>query len=81
MAAVRAHLGYDLRLDLAPPLEVLREGADKKVLLEWLDEVLIENGAGPLQLGYHLEPGYSLENCLVIHDELYRRDLVGKGQQ
>jgi hypothetical protein len=81
VAAVRAYLGYDLLLDLALPLELLRKGADKKVLLEWLDEVLIENGAGPLQLGYHLEPGDSLDNCLVIHDELYRRGLVGKGRQ
>jgi hypothetical protein len=81
VSAMREQLGYDLRLDLAPPLEVLREGADKKVLLEWLDEVLIENGAGPLQLGYHLEPGYSFENCLVIHDELFCRGLVVKGRQ
>ena len=77
---VREQLGPDFRLDLAPPLEALREGAEKKVMLDWLDEVLYENGDGPLQLGYHIEPGYSVENCLVVHDELDRRVLVTKGR-
>lgn len=79
--AIRTRLGNQIQLDLAPPLEILLEGADEKTLLDWLDMVLIENGSGPLHLGYHLEPGYSVDNCLFIHDELSRRGLIAAGRQ
>jgi hypothetical protein len=78
--AVRKQFGHDFQLDLAPPLEALRANADKEVMLTWLDNVLRENSLGPLQLGYHLEPGYSVENCLAVHDELDRRGLIQKGR-
>ena len=45
-----------------------------------LDQTLAENEDGPLLIGYHYEPGYSLENCLFIHDELARRGYVEKGR-
>ena len=78
--AVRERLGNDFQLELAPPLEALRTNADKEVMLTWLDNVLYENSMGPLQLGYHMEPGYSVGNCLAVHDELERRGLIRKGR-
>jgi len=78
--ALREQLGHDFQLDLAPPLEVLRVNADKELMLSWIDNVLRENNNGPLQLGYHMEPGYSVENCLAVHDELDRRGLIRKGR-
>jgi uroporphyrinogen-III decarboxylase len=74
--AVRQQLGPELQLDLAPPLEALREDAPPETMKAWLDEVLAENGDAPMLLGYHLEPGYSLPNCLLVHDELAQRGLI-----
>lgn len=73
---IREQLGPDLQIDLAPPHQLLLKGADKAQVLAWLDQTLKENDAGPLQIGYHLEPGYALENCLAIHDELVKRGLI-----
>ncbi len=70
----------DIRIDLAPPLNVLLEGSNKAAAVTWLDQTLAENGDGPLQIGYHFEPGYSMENCLAIHDELSDRGLIIKGR-
>jgi hypothetical protein len=77
---IREQLGNDLQIDLAPPHQLLLKGADKVQLLAWLDQTLEENGSGPLQIGYHLEPGYALENCLAIHDELAKRGLIPGGR-
>ena len=63
-----------------PPVEILLESANKAEVTGWLDNVLAENGDGPLTIGYHLEPGYSLENCLAIHDELSKKGLVQPGR-
>jgi hypothetical protein len=81
VAAVREHLGGDLQLDLAPPLSVLSKNAEPAAMLDWVDQALTENQDGPLLIGYHLEPGYSLENCLLVHDDLARRGLITKGRQ
>ena len=42
----------------------------------WLERTLAENAGGPLHVGFHLEPGYSVENCLAIHEELRLRELT-----
>lgn len=81
VASIREILGMDLRLDLAPPLDVLREDAPEDAAQVWLDQVLAENGDGPLQIGFHLEPGYSLTNCLAIHDLLAEYKLIQKGRR
>ena len=77
---MREQLGHDFQLDLAPPLEILGANAAKDSVLTWLDDVLRENEMGPLQIGFHMEPGYSVENCLAVHDELERRGLIKKGR-
>lgn len=76
VAAVRQQLGSALRIDVAPPLDALSEGASPESMATWLDDVLAENGDTPMLIGYHLEPGYSLANCLLVHDELARRGLT-----
>jgi hypothetical protein len=42
-------------------------------VVDWLERTLTENGGGPLHIGFHLEPGYSVANCQSIHDELRLR--------
>ncbi len=76
VAAIRARFGADFRIDVAPPVELLLEGVDRKGVVAWLDRTLAENGYGPLHIGFHLEPGYSVGNCLAIHDELRLRGLT-----
>jgi hypothetical protein len=73
VAAIRARFGADFRIDLAPPVELLLEGADRAGVVVWLEHTLAENGGGPLHIGFHLEPGYSVANCQSIHDELRLR--------
>ncbi|MDH3674387.1 MAG: uroporphyrinogen decarboxylase family protein [Anaerolineae bacterium] len=80
LAKVRETLGAEIRIDLAPPLNLLLEGSAKTEMVNWLDRALAENGGGPLLIGYHFEPGYSMENCLAIHDELAERGLIKKGR-
>jgi hypothetical protein len=38
-----------------------------------LERILAENAGGPLHIGFHLEPGYAVANCVAIHEGLYRR--------
>jgi len=73
VAAIRARFGADFRIDLAPPIELLLEGAERAGVVDWLARTLAENGGGPLHIGFHLEPGYSVANCQSIHDELRLR--------
>jgi hypothetical protein len=76
VAAIRARLGRDFRIDIAPPVELLLDGVDHAGVVTWLDRTLAENAGGPLHIGFHLEPGYSVENCLAIHDALRARGLT-----
>jgi hypothetical protein len=76
VSAVRQQLGSELQLDVAPPLDALSAGASPETMKSWIDEVLVENGDAPILIGYHLEPGYSLANCLMVHEELARRGLT-----
>lgn len=78
--SIRAQLGQSLEVHIAPPFKLLLEGAKPAQVVEWLDQTLEENGGSPLQIGYHLEPGYSLKNCLVLHDELVGRGLIHAGR-
>jgi len=80
VAAIREQFGPTFAIDLAPPVEILLKNSDRAQVIAWLNTVLAENDDGPLKIGYHLEPGYSLENCLVIHDELHQRGVIRKGR-
>ncbi len=75
VAALRARFGADFRIDLAPPVKLLLEGVERAGVVAWLECTLAENAGGPLHIGFHLEPGYSVANCLASHDELRLRDV------
>jgi hypothetical protein len=72
---IRKQLG-DIQIDIAPPVDLLIDDANKNRIDAWLDQILFENAAGNMTINFHIEPGYSLENCLAIHDGLYERGLI-----
>jgi hypothetical protein len=73
--AIRNHLG-DIQIDIAPPVELLLDDANKDRIDAWLEQILCENAGGRLTINFHMEPGYSLGNCLAIHDGLHERGLI-----
>ena len=77
---IRQIMGNDFEINVFPPLEVLLEGVPQSVTIGWLNETLSENQGGPLQIAYHLEPDYDIQNCLAIHDELEKRGLISPGR-
>lgn len=75
IARIREIMGVDFVIHIAPPMELLIWGIPRSGILDWLDRTLSENQGGPLQIAYHVEPDYDIQNCLAIHDELERRGL------
>ena len=73
---IRNLKGRDFMVHVAPPMEHLMKDVPQSRILEWLNKTLDDNDNGPLQIAYHLEPDYEIDNCLAIHDELERRGLV-----
>ncbi len=73
---MRELMGKDFEINVAPPLELLRKGVPQSEVLGWLDKTLAENKDGNLQIAYHLEPDYDIQNALVIHEELERKGLI-----
>jgi hypothetical protein len=69
-------MGPDFTIHLAPPMELLMSDVPQAQILEWLNITLEENQGGPLQIAYHMEPDYKVNNCLIMHDELERRGLI-----
>ncbi len=78
VGAIRGVFGKELEINVAPPVEVLLERADPKGLVFWLEKTLEENAGGPMKIVCHLEPGYSLETCLRLHDLLDEKGVVPK---
>lgn len=70
VAKIREHFGNDFQIDIAPPVEALLENAPRDEIITWLNQTLDENQNRPLLIGFHIEPGYAMENCLAIHDVL-----------
>jgi hypothetical protein len=73
---IRQLMGPDFMIHIAPPMEMMMEGVPRSEILGWLNTTLKENHDGPLQIAYHAEPDYDMENCLAMHDELERRGLI-----
>ncbi len=73
---IRDLKGPDFTIHVAPPMEHLMKGVPRFRISEWLDKTLEDNDNGPLQIAYHLEPDYEVDNCLAIHDELEKRGLI-----
>lgn len=70
VARIRALMGRDQEINLFPPVELLLQGASPSQVRDWLQGTLADNAGGPLALAYHMEPGYDIDNCLVLHEEL-----------
>jgi hypothetical protein len=81
IARIRAIMGQDFEINIFPPTEVLRMGSPASMALDWLSRTLEENGGGPLQIAFHLEPEYVERNGIAIHEELFRRGLVRPGRE
>jgi len=77
---IREMMGKEFEINVFPPMEVLLEGVPKSATIAWLDKTLSENQGGPLQIAYHLEADYDIQNGLVIHDELKKRGLITPGR-
>jgi len=73
---IRELMGRDFTIHVAPPMEFMMQGASQSKILDWLNVTIGENQGGPLQIAYHMEPDYEVENCLAMHDELERSGLI-----
>jgi len=78
VSAVRAEFGEEFEINIAPPVDVLLERSDPEKIVTWLDEMLEGNNGGPLKIVHHMEPGYSLDTILRIHDILDQRNIAPK---
>ena len=78
---IREIMGSDFEINVFPPTDVLRQGSPVSAAVEWLNCTLAENGGGPLQIAFHLEPEYAEDNGIAIHEELVRRGLVRAGRE
>jgi hypothetical protein len=59
IGTIRSRAGRHFSIEVAPPVEILLDGADEQASVEWLEKTIEENGDGPLKISCHLEPGYS----------------------
>jgi len=73
-------MGNDFEINVFPPLEFLLNGVPQSKILNWLDKTLSENQGGPMQIAYHLEADYDVNNVLAIHNELEKRGLITLGR-
>ncbi len=64
---IREMMGKDFEIHVAPPTEVLRKGSGQEVILRWMDQTISDNEGGPLQIAYHLEDEYDMQNTMAIH--------------
>jgi len=73
---IRSLKGREFTIHVAPPMEYLMKGVPQSRILEWLNKTLEDNDNGPMQIAYHLEPDYEINNCLAIHDEIEKKGLI-----
>jgi hypothetical protein len=76
IAKIREMMGDDFEINIEPPLKLLLNHATEQDMLSWLDQILEENRDGPLKLALHIEPDYSIGNCLMMYNELKNRKLI-----
>lgn len=73
---IREMKGPEFEINLEPPVKLMLKNASANDMLAWLNLTLEENDGGPLKIALHLESGYNTENCLLLYDELKKRNLV-----
>ncbi|MBR9998774.1 MAG: hypothetical protein KFF73_07375 [Cyclobacteriaceae bacterium] len=76
IAKIRKMMGDDFEINIEPPLKLMLYDATERDILSWLDQILEENRDGPLKLELHIEPDYSIGNCLLIYNKLKNRGLI-----
>jgi hypothetical protein len=76
VAGIRAIMGKDFEIDVAPPASILMKGKPRSGVIDWLHKTISENRDGDLLISYHLEPEYDTNNVLAIHEELERMGLI-----
>jgi hypothetical protein len=76
IANIRKMMGVDFEINIEPPLKLMLNDATERAILSWIDQILEENREGPLKLALHIEPDYSIGNCLLIYNELKNRQLI-----
>ncbi|MGY8716393.1 MAG: hypothetical protein ACKVI3_01220, partial [Verrucomicrobiia bacterium] len=81
VANIREEFGNTIEVNVAPPVDVLLERSDPQDIERWLDETLDGNDGGPLKIVHHLEPGYSLDANLRMHDQLDAKGLLPKARR
>jgi len=77
---IREIMGKDFEINVFPPVEALLAGVPQSEIISWLNKTLSENQDGPLQIAYHLEADYDIQNGLAINDELKKRGLITVGR-
>ena len=77
---IREIMGSEFEINVFPPMEILLEGIPQSAATSWLDKTLSENQGGPLQIAYHMEADYDIQNGLILHQELEKRGLIMKGR-
>ena len=80
MRKIREIMGKEFEINVSPPLEVLIEGVPQSAAVNWLDKTLSDNQEGPMQIAYHMEADYNIQNGLVLHQELEKRGLITRGR-
>jgi uroporphyrinogen-III decarboxylase len=78
VAKIRELLGVDFEINLEPPVQLMLKDSPADELLAWLNNTLKENQDGPIKFVLHLDKGYSVDNCLMIYDELINKRLIKK---
>ena len=67
VARIRAVLGRDFPVGIAPLVEHLRD-ASTTGILQWFARVRDENADGDLTIGFHFEAGYNLQTIIALHE-------------
>jgi hypothetical protein len=75
ISKIRSVMGNEFEINIAPPVEFLTETAPHDSLVNWLDKTIEQNADGPLRIGYHIEPDYSLERCLQVFEYLDKKGI------
>jgi hypothetical protein len=73
---IRQLMGPDFVIHIAPPMEMMMEGIPRTEILGWIDRIVTENKGGPLQIAYHMERDYEINNCLAMHEDLEKRGVI-----
>jgi len=76
LAKIRELFGSAMEINTFPAMQLLQRGTSREAVLEWYGKIREDNAGGPLQIAFHLEEDYDLDNCLAIHDAVQNDTVV-----